>query len=196
MYRAQRIAEFALYDSDPRLIDSELDHYLNVTAADIKRARRASSSVEPRRAGHSVPAPQREAEEATAARRNLREIRINRFAGATDSRSTSPEPESPVHARCSQLKPTLSRNNQRSGGRTAENGIRTTAPVNMSQPETFRSQAPAPLPPHPIYIPAARETVLANGLTIVVGRRSSSAACQLSLAFRVGGAFDPPGCRV
>ncbi|HKY43606.1 MAG TPA: insulinase family protein [Pyrinomonadaceae bacterium] len=37
MYRAQRLAEFALYDSDPRLIDSELDHYLNVTADDIKR---------------------------------------------------------------------------------------------------------------------------------------------------------------
>ena len=38
MYRAQRLAEFALYDSDPRLVDSELDHYLNVTAADIKNA--------------------------------------------------------------------------------------------------------------------------------------------------------------
>ena len=38
MYRAQRLAEFALYDSDPRLIDSELDHYLSITAADIKNA--------------------------------------------------------------------------------------------------------------------------------------------------------------
>ncbi|HEY0365825.1 MAG TPA: pitrilysin family protein, partial [Pyrinomonadaceae bacterium] len=38
MYRAQRLAEFALYDSDPRLVDSELDHYLAVTADDIKRA--------------------------------------------------------------------------------------------------------------------------------------------------------------
>ena len=37
MYRAQRLAEFALYDSDPWLIDSELDHYLSVTADDIKR---------------------------------------------------------------------------------------------------------------------------------------------------------------
>jgi predicted Zn-dependent peptidase len=36
MYRAQRLAEFALYDSDPRLFDSELDHYLNVTAEEIK----------------------------------------------------------------------------------------------------------------------------------------------------------------
>jgi zinc protease len=37
MYRAQRLAEFALYDSDPRLIDAELDHYLSVTADDITR---------------------------------------------------------------------------------------------------------------------------------------------------------------
>jgi zinc protease len=38
MYRAQRLAEYALYDSDPSLFDSELDHYLDVTAEDIKRA--------------------------------------------------------------------------------------------------------------------------------------------------------------
>ena len=38
MYRAQRLAEFALYDSDPKLVDSELDQYLNITADDIKRA--------------------------------------------------------------------------------------------------------------------------------------------------------------
>ena len=38
MYRAQRLAEFALYDSDPRLVDSELDQYLSVTAEDIKQA--------------------------------------------------------------------------------------------------------------------------------------------------------------
>ena len=38
MYRAQRLAEFALYDREPRLFDAELDHYLDVTAADIKSA--------------------------------------------------------------------------------------------------------------------------------------------------------------
>ena len=36
LYRAQRIAEFTLYDGDPTLIDRELDYYLQVTAADIK----------------------------------------------------------------------------------------------------------------------------------------------------------------
>ncbi|PWT94918.1 MAG: hypothetical protein C5B55_02025 [Blastocatellia bacterium] len=38
MYRAQRLAEFTLYDSNPRLFDAELGHYLAVTADDIKNA--------------------------------------------------------------------------------------------------------------------------------------------------------------
>jgi zinc protease len=38
MYRAQRIAEYALYDGDPHLIDSELDQYLRISADDIKVA--------------------------------------------------------------------------------------------------------------------------------------------------------------
>lgn len=62
----------------------------------------------------------------------------------------------------------------------------------MSQPEIFRSQAPPPLQPHPIQIPAARETVLPNGLTIVVVEDSRLPLVSYRLAFRVGGAFDPP----
>jgi zinc protease len=62
----------------------------------------------------------------------------------------------------------------------------------MSQQETFRSQAPPPLQPHPITIPAPRETVLANGLTIVVVEDSRLPIVSYRLAFRVGGAFDPP----
>ena len=38
MYRAQRIAEFALYDNDPHLFDSELSLYLSITADEIKNA--------------------------------------------------------------------------------------------------------------------------------------------------------------
>ena len=30
MYRAQRLAEYALYDSDPTLVDSELEQYLRL----------------------------------------------------------------------------------------------------------------------------------------------------------------------
>lgn len=38
MYRAQRIAEFALYDHDPGLVDSELNEYLAISATQIKDA--------------------------------------------------------------------------------------------------------------------------------------------------------------
>jgi zinc protease len=63
----------------------------------------------------------------------------------------------------------------------------------MIQPETFRSQAPPPLQPHPITIPASRETVLPNGLTLVVVEDKRLPLVSYRLAFRVGGAFDPPG---
>jgi zinc protease len=36
MYRAQRLAEYALYDGDPTLFDSELDHYLAITPEQIR----------------------------------------------------------------------------------------------------------------------------------------------------------------
>src|SRR5688572_21826463 len=63
----------------------------------------------------------------------------------------------------------------------------------MIQPETFRSQAPPPLQPHPITIPAPREIVLPNGLTLVVVEDNRLPLVSYRLAFRVGGAFDPPG---
>jgi len=36
MYRAQRLAEYTLYDSDPTLMDSELAHYLSITPEQIR----------------------------------------------------------------------------------------------------------------------------------------------------------------
>ena len=62
----------------------------------------------------------------------------------------------------------------------------------MSQPDIFRSQAPPPLQPRPIEIPAARETVLPNGLTIVVVEDRRLPLVSYRLAFRIGGSFDPP----
>ena len=59
-------------------------------------------------------------------------------------------------------------------------------------PEVFRRQAPAPLSPRPIAIPAARETVLSNGLSMVVVEDNRLPLVSYRLAFRVGGAFDPP----
>src|ERR1051325_6369971 len=64
--------------------------------------------------------------------------------------------------------------------------------MSQQQPENFRSHAPAPLPPRPISIPTPHETTLANGLTLVVVEDSRLPLVSYRLAFRVGGAFDPP----
>ena len=62
----------------------------------------------------------------------------------------------------------------------------------MSQPEIFRSKAPAPLQPRPISIPTPKETVLRNGLSLVVVEDDRLPLVSYRLAFRIGGAFDPP----
>src|ERR1041384_3846330 len=62
----------------------------------------------------------------------------------------------------------------------------------MNQQEHFRSQPPPPLQPRPILIPTPRETTLANGLKVVVVEDSRLPLVSYRLAFRVGGAFDPP----
>lgn len=64
MYRAQRLAEYLLYDGDPHLIDTELDQYLRITADDIKRAvskfldgnNRVVLDIVPTAAGEEAPA--------------------------------------------------------------------------------------------------------------------------------------------
>ncbi len=38
LYRAQRLAEYALFDGDPALLNTELERYLRVTPEEIKRA--------------------------------------------------------------------------------------------------------------------------------------------------------------
>jgi zinc protease len=67
MYRAQRLAEFTLYDSDPRLVDSELDHYLSVSAEDIKQVVARYIDVPNRVALDIVPAAAAEHAEAASA---------------------------------------------------------------------------------------------------------------------------------
>src|SRR5262245_51296121 len=62
----------------------------------------------------------------------------------------------------------------------------------MSQAETFRSKAPAPLPASPIVIPAPRETVLQNGLGLVVVEDTRLPLVSYRLALRIGSAYDPP----
>ncbi|HEU4835390.1 MAG TPA: pitrilysin family protein [Pyrinomonadaceae bacterium] len=67
MYRAQRLAEFALYDKNPHLIDSELDHYLAVTAEDIRNAVARYVDVDNRVVLDIIPAPAAAAVEDAAA---------------------------------------------------------------------------------------------------------------------------------
>ena len=62
MYRAQRLAEFALYDSDPTLFDSELDHYLAITGDDIRNALARYVDIENRVVLDIVPSAAAEGE--------------------------------------------------------------------------------------------------------------------------------------
>jgi predicted Zn-dependent peptidase len=109
MYRAQRIAEYALYDSDPLLVDSELDHYLNVTAADIKRAVSRYLDGPNRVVLDIVPAPTAtETEEPVkaASPQPPGDPQQPGSPAAQIPESPTPEPESPVHTDVPQLKPT------------------------------------------------------------------------------------------
>lgn len=104
MYRAQRLAEFALYDSDPRLVDSELNQYLSVTAEDIKRATAKYLDGPNRVVLDIVPAPSAEAEEATAASPQP-PADAHQPASPAPQVPPVPAPEAPVHADASHLKP-------------------------------------------------------------------------------------------
>ena len=56
LYRAQRIAEFTLYDGDPHLFDHELDFYLKVTSDQIKAVTKSFLDVDNRVVLDIVPA--------------------------------------------------------------------------------------------------------------------------------------------
>jgi zinc protease len=61
-----------------------------------------------------------------------------------------------------------------------------------TQPEDFRRQPPASLPPRPLNLPAPTETMLENGLRVVVVEQERLPLVSFRLAFRTGDAFDPP----
>ncbi len=106
MYRAQRLAEFALYDSDPRLVDSELDHYLSITASDIKDAVDRYVNVDNRVVLDIVPAPaEEEAEVATASPHPPGDPHQPAAPAPQIPDVPAPEPESPVNVDVSQIKP-------------------------------------------------------------------------------------------
>src|SRR5215212_216198 len=61
-----------------------------------------------------------------------------------------------------------------------------------TQPEDFRRQPPAPLPPRALNLPTPTETTLGNGLRVVVVEQERLPLVSFRLAFRTGDAFDPP----
>jgi predicted Zn-dependent peptidase len=67
MYRAQRLAEYALYDGDPTLVDSELDQYLSITPEQIRNAVERHLDLENRVILDIVPAATAEEGESVAA---------------------------------------------------------------------------------------------------------------------------------
>jgi predicted Zn-dependent peptidase len=111
MYRAQRLAEFALYDSNPHLVDSELDQYLKVSAADIKNAASRYIDVDKRVALDIIPAPAAEhTAEATASAEPQSPGDPNQPAAPPPLVPDKPaaEPESPVHGGVVEIKPSAS----------------------------------------------------------------------------------------
>src|SRR5215218_2412380 len=100
MYRAQRLAEFALYDSNPRLVDSELDQYLSITAADIKNVTGRYMNLNSRVVLDIVPAPAEAAEDAAASASPQTPGDPHQPAAPPPQVPDVPtsEPESPVHA--------------------------------------------------------------------------------------------------
>lgn len=64
--------------------------------------------------------------------------------------------------------------------------------MTMTQQDDFRRHAPAPLPSSEIRIPTPYQTVLPNGLTLVVVEDKRLPLVSYRLAFRTGDAHDPP----
>ncbi|MEP6568489.1 MAG: pitrilysin family protein [Acidobacteriota bacterium] len=64
MYRAQRLAEYALYDGDPTLFDTELDQYLAITPEQIRSAVERFLDVDNRVVLDILPAGQAEGDTA------------------------------------------------------------------------------------------------------------------------------------
>ena len=102
MYRAQRLAEFALYDSDPTLVDSELEHYLKVSAADIKNVAARYMDVENRVVLDIIPVPA--AEQAAAAPQPPGDPHQPAAPPPLVPDKPAAEPESPVHASVTDIK--------------------------------------------------------------------------------------------
>ncbi|HEX3186818.1 MAG TPA: insulinase family protein [Pyrinomonadaceae bacterium] len=107
MYRAQRLAEFALYDSNPRLIDSELDHYLSITSEDIQNAVARYIDVDNRIFLDIVPAVADEADTVAASPHPPGDPHQPAAPSPQIPDVPPLEPESPVKVEMPQIKPAI-----------------------------------------------------------------------------------------
>ena len=106
MYRAQRLAEFTLYDSKPRLIDTEVDQYLSITAQEISDAVARYVDVENRVVLDIIPAADEEHEAEQAASPQPPGEPHQPSAPPPQIPEVPPsEPESPRHTDVAQIKP-------------------------------------------------------------------------------------------
>jgi zinc protease len=108
MYRAQRLAEFTLYDADPRLVDSELDQYLRITAADIKNAVIRFLDVDNRVVLDIIPAPMAQETQTGASPQPPGDPHQPAAPPPQIPDIPASEPESPVHADVPGIKPAAS----------------------------------------------------------------------------------------
>src|SRR6202008_815696 len=66
-------------------------------------------------------------------------------------------------------------------------------PTRLSAQDSFPSKPPKPTRLLPARFPPFEEAKRANGIEIVVVERHEQPVASVSLSFRAGGAFDPPG---
>ncbi len=65
--------------------------------------------------------------------------------------------------------------------------------VRLSGQEPFPSRPPAPARLRPVEFPPFREVALPNGMTLLLVENHEQPTLSLSLNFRAGSAYDPPG---
>lgn len=127
LYRAQRIAEFTIYDGDPTLFDHELDNYLKVTAEEIRAVTSRYLDVENRVVLDVVPALAAEASDTTT-------------PGSTQHGGESKQPTAPapqVPARPKSQPPSSSQ---------IETPLGDSGPPEPERPQQL-SEPPAPIEP-------------------------------------------------
>ena len=67
------------------------------------------------------------------------------------------------------------------------------SPTVRPSAQSFPTQPPRPTPLSPVRFPPFKEATLASGLQLVVVEHHEQPAVSVSLSFRAGGIYDPPG---